>query len=70
MGDAPYAKKVEGSGRVPHVRPSVHGPKKMGEARRLLLTDRGKAFEENRYRPTYPDFLHEAATDSRVCGFH
>jgi hypothetical protein len=30
---------LEGIGRVPHVRQTVHGPKKMGEALRLLSND-------------------------------
>src|ERR1700677_1323200 len=30
-------RRVIGVGRVPHVRPSVRGPKKMGAASRLLL---------------------------------
>ena len=56
------------SGRVPHVRTSVHGTKKTGRSpfqrschaaeRQLLkglilVTHRVKAFEKNRYRPMY-----------------
>ena len=46
-------------GRVPHVRPSVHGLKTMGEALPKLslhdqaVTDGAKAFEKYRFRPMY-----------------
>ena len=46
--------------RVPHVRTSVHGTKKMGAALpnvllwgEILLTLGVKAFEKNRFRPMY-----------------
>jgi hypothetical protein len=45
----PYHRSV----RVPHVRTSVRGPNKMGEAPQLLCYPRLKAIEKSRLRPTY-----------------
>jgi hypothetical protein len=43
---------VFGSGRVPHVRPSVHGPKKMGAAlSNAPVTNGVKAFENTIFGP-------------------
>jgi hypothetical protein len=61
-------------GRVPHVRLSVHGPRKIGRSpfRRFCSTGKWTAAKrksprgwsesigKNRFRPMYPDFLHGA----------
>src|SRR5450631_1955407 len=63
-------REVSGTGRVPHVRPSVRGPMKIFfqcfscRPHRLWLHEREKMREDGLshrlFRPMYPDFLHGA----------
>jgi hypothetical protein len=61
---------------VPHVRLSVRGPKTTGEAHNSFcdIDERiqagpGKAIETYHFRPTYPDFLHEAPPTPACAAF-
>jgi hypothetical protein len=56
---------------VPHVRLSVRGPNKMGEAHHSLceIDQLAKAIETHHFRPTYPDFLHGAPPTPACAAF-
>jgi hypothetical protein len=55
---------------VPHVRLSVRGPNKTGEAHQsFLLINQLKAIETYHFRPTYPDFLHGAPPTPAYAAF-
>jgi hypothetical protein len=55
---------------VPHVRQSVPGPNKSGEAlHSFLRIDQQKAIETYHFRPTYPDFLHGAPPTPACAAF-
>src|SRR5271155_3949506 len=65
-----------GTGRVPHVRLSVRGPNKTGEAHhsfcaidQKIKAGQGKAVETYHFRPTYPDFLHGAPPSPACAAF-
>jgi hypothetical protein len=75
MGDLGWQESVSrqnplGTGRVPHVRLSVRGPNKTGEAHHSFL--RNQTAKSNRnisFSAHVSGFPARGATNTRVCGF-
>jgi hypothetical protein len=56
--------KVKGTGRVPHVRQSVRGPKKMGVALRSLLLESSMLLRNTSHRESWLSAKKAASTQT------